>query len=183
MTCAPGAEGSSVSAIMAHRQNHYEAAFEDYARSRGWPYVPVDEQKRAVFAGARIKSFDYLVYRPNERAWLVDVKGRKFPYDTKHGRRFWENWVTREDLDGLRQWEGVFGDDFEPVFVFVYWIVGLGDREPSGDLHLFRDRRYALTWVSVSEYAAFARRRSPSWDTFDVPAREFRKLIHPLQER
>ena len=48
---------------MARRHNHYEAAFEDYLRSRGWPYLPVDEQKKAIFAGARVKSFDFLVYR------------------------------------------------------------------------------------------------------------------------
>ena len=52
---------------MTQRHIHYEAAFEDYLRSRGWPYIPVDEQKKAIFAGARIKSFDFLVYRPGER--------------------------------------------------------------------------------------------------------------------
>ena len=95
---------------MARRHNHYEAAFEDYVRSRGWPYLPVDEQKKAIFAGARVKSFDFLVYRPGqENAWLVDVKGRKFPYQVNGQKRYWENWVTREDLDGLSQWQVVGG--------------------------------------------------------------------------
>ena len=47
---------------MAHRSVHYEAAFEDYLRAKGWPYVAIDEAKKTVFAGASIKSFDFLVY-------------------------------------------------------------------------------------------------------------------------
>jgi len=165
---------------MAQRHNHYEAAFEDYVRSRGWPYLPVDEHKKALFAGARVKSFDFLVYRPGTPAWLVDVKGRKFPYDGKHGKRYWENWVTREDVEGLRQWEGVFGPGFEPIFLFAYWLVGPGDREPSPEIHLFRERYYAFVFVSASEYSQQARQRSPKWDTIDVPTRAFRKLVKPL---
>jgi hypothetical protein len=80
---------------MANLHVHYEAAFEDYLRRRGWPYIPIDEQRRASLAEARVKSFDFVVYPPGRAAWLCDVKGRKFPYEGKGGRRFWENWVTR----------------------------------------------------------------------------------------
>jgi len=47
---------------MTKRNNHYEAAFEDYLRSQGVPYVLVDEARRAIFAGrstrlgARVKA-------------------------------------------------------------------------------------------------------------------------------
>ena len=168
--------------IMAQRHIHYEAAFEDYVRSRGWPYIPVDEHRKAIFGGARIKSFDYLVYRPNRPAWLVDIKGRKFPYDGSGGKRYWENWVTREDLEDLQRWEGVFGEGFEPVFVFAYWIVGLEGREPTSEVHVYRDQYYAFLWISATEYARHARQRSPKWDTVTMPVREFRKLIRPLHE-
>ncbi|MBU0718709.1 MAG: HYExAFE family protein [Planctomycetes bacterium] len=167
---------------MVHRHIHYEAAFEDYIRSRGWPYIAVDEGKKAIFSGARIKSFDFLVYRPGKTAWLVDVKGRKFPYAGKHGKRYWENWVTQDDLEGLHEWEGVFGDGFEPVFVFVYWVVGQPAFEPSSEIHVFRDEPYAMVWVSATEYAAHARTRSPKWGTLTVPTDEFRKLIRPIHE-
>ena len=167
---------------MTQRHIHYEAAFEDYIRSRGWPYLPVDEQKKAIFSGARVKSFDFLVYRPGQTAWLADVKGRKFPYDSKHGKRYWENWVTRDDLRGLQEWEGVFGEGFEPVFIFVYWLVGHPEDEPSPEIHVFRDEYYALSWVSATEYAAHARPRSPKWDTVTVPTADFRKLIRPIHE-
>ena len=59
-----------------HRHIHYEAAFEDYLRSRGIPYVPVDETRKAIFSGTRIKSFDFLIYPPESKPWIVDVKGR-----------------------------------------------------------------------------------------------------------
>ncbi len=64
---------------MARRHIHYEAAFEDYLRSRGLPYVAVDETRKAIFAGTRVKSFDFLVYHDRGSNRLVDVKGRKFP--------------------------------------------------------------------------------------------------------
>lgn len=162
---------------MARRHNHYEAAFEDYVRSRGWPYVPVDEQKKAIFAGKRIKSFDFLVYPPGEKPWVVDVKGRKFPYEIKGGRRYWENWVTREDLEGLRRWDGVFGENFEPGLMFVYWLMGPGLADLRAEMHVFRERCYAFLWISAADYAAHARQRSPKWDTVSVPNKTFRSLV------
>lgn len=168
---------------MARRHNHYEAAFEDYIRSRGWPYVPVDEQKKAIFSGARIKSFDFLVYPPDRRAWVVDVKGRKFPYESKNGRRYWENWVTRDDLEGLRRWEDVFGANFDPGLMFVYWLVGGSrDRDPTTHAHMFRNHYYCFLWVSASDYAAHARRRSPKWNTVSVPGSAFRRLAQPIED-
>ena len=167
---------------MTRRHIHYEAAFEDYVRSRGWPYVPVDEHKKAIFSGARIKSFDFLVYPPGEVAWLVDVKGRKFPYDCKGGRRYWENWATREDLEGLRQWKAVFGSGFEPVLMFVYWLLGPPVAEPSPDVHVFRNEYYAFLPVTAADYAAHARTRSPKWNTVTVPTRAFRSMVRRIDE-
>lgn len=51
---------------MANRDNHYEAAYERYLRSRGVPCVAVDEAKRSVLSdGASIKSRDSLFQRPS----------------------------------------------------------------------------------------------------------------------
>ena len=98
---------------MTRRHIHYETAFEDYLRSQGIPYVPVDEHKKVIFAGGRVKSFDFLVYREGGQKWLVDVKGRKYPYDTQSSKRYWENWITRADIDGLASWQKAFGDGFQ----------------------------------------------------------------------
>lgn len=165
---------------MTQRHIHYEAAFEDFVRSRGWPYLPVDEQKKAIFSGARIKSFDFVVYPPSGKAWLVDVKGRKFPYEAKGQKRYWENWVMQEDLDGLRHWQDVFGDGFEPGLVFAYWLLGSPAREPTNHVHAFRGEYYCFLWISALDYAAHARQRSPKWNTVSVPTADFRRLAKPL---
>ena len=45
----------------------YETAFEDYLRRKGLPYIAVDEAKKALFAGAKLKARNSVVYRPRER--------------------------------------------------------------------------------------------------------------------
>ena len=64
---------------MTRRHIHYEAAFEDYLRTRRITYVAIDEAKRAAFAGATLKSFDFLVHPRLGANFIVDVKGRKVP--------------------------------------------------------------------------------------------------------
>jgi len=166
---------------MAHRNVHYEAAFEDYLRCRGWPYVAVDEAKKAIFAGASVKSFDFLVYSASGPNLLTDVKGRKFP-DSGRGRkagasRAWENWITREDVDGLREWEKVFGTDFSALLVFAYWLQGPPQRAPFQDVHLFRQRHYAFVAISLANYVTAARPRSAKWQTITMPSAAFTKQV------
>jgi len=62
---------------MADRNIHYEAAFEAFLRDKGIPYVAVDEAKKALFANAKLKSFDFVVYSRNGPNLLIDVKGRQ----------------------------------------------------------------------------------------------------------
>ena len=169
---------------MAHRNIHYEAAFEDYLRCKGWPYVAVDETKKAIFAGASIKSFDFLVYSAAGPNLLVDVKGRKFP-DTgavasRGGARAWENWVTLEDVDGLTEWQKVFGEAFQATLVFAYWLQGPPQRAPFDDVHLFRRRHYAFVAVPLDDYATLARPRSVKWRTLAMPSRQFAGLARDV---
>ncbi len=165
---------------MALRHVHYEAAFEDFLRSRGWPYVPVEEHRRAIFSGARVKSFDFLVYPPGKKAWLVDVKGRKFPYEHSGGKRYWENWINREDLDGLSMWSEVFGNEFEPVFVFAYWLLGTRS-VPTAPIHPFRGESYVFLKIPIEIYANQARQRSPKWDTLDLSSAVFKAHAAPVE--
>ncbi len=162
------------------RHRHYESAFEDCLRRRRWPYIRVDEQKRALFAGAKIKSFDFLAYPSGGKGWLIDVKGRLFPYHGRNGRRYWENWVTRDDLEGLRTWEGVFGPEFEAVLVFAYLLRESAERPPPGPVHVFRDQRYVFLSIRAAQYTAYARRRSDSWDTMSMPVAQFRRIVEPV---
>ncbi|MCP4248758.1 MAG: HYExAFE family protein [bacterium] len=166
---------------MTRRHIHYEAAFEDYLRSRGLPYIAVDEHRKAIFAGAKIKSFDFLVYSPNGPTWLVDVKGRKFPYAGSGGKRFWENWVTLADLDGLVQWQTAFGDGFQAMLIFAYWLTEGDEKLPTTHVHTFRDQHYAFFCISPQEYRNQCRTRSTKWNTVSLPARIFKELAKPIQ--
>jgi hypothetical protein len=169
-----------------HRNVHYEAAFEDYLRSKGWPYVAVDETRKAIFAAASIKSFDFLVYSAEGPNLLVDVKGRKFP-DSLPGRRrghtkAWENWITRGDVEGLRQWEGVFGEGFVAAIVHAYWLQGAPSRAPFDDVHLFRERHYAFVAMRLGDYVEHARPRSRKWETLSIPSAEFASAARDIGE-
>jgi len=167
---------------MANRDNHYEAAFEGYLRRRGIPYVAVDEAKRSLLGnGASIKSLDFIVSSPGQTAWLVDVKGRRFPSGDEQ-KQYWKNWSTRDDIESLTRWEGLFGPGFCGLFVFAYDI--LGDRAPLPQERLFehRGRLYAFVAVRLGDYSAHARPISPSWDTVAMPTADFRRLARPMDE-
>jgi hypothetical protein len=167
---------------MANRDNHYEAAFEQYLRSRGVPYVAVDEAKRSVLSdGASIKSLDFIVSSPGPTTWLVDVKGRRFPSGDIQ-KQYWKNWSTRDDLVSLAQWERLFGQGFVGLFVFAYNI--LGDRAPLPyeQLFEFRGKLYGFIAVRLGDYAGHARPISAKWDTLAMPAADFRRLARPLDE-
>jgi len=165
---------------MANRDNHYEAAFEEFLRRRGLPYVAVDEAKRSVLADGRsIKSLDFIVSSPGEITWLVDVKGRRFPSGDET-RQYWKNWSPRDDLRSLAQWEELFGESFRGLLVFAYNIVG--DRAPLPPEQLFEHRGglYGFVGIELAEYAALAHPISPSWDTVAVPTADFRRLARPI---
>jgi hypothetical protein len=169
----------SGSALKTHI--HYEAAFEDCLRSRGIPYVAVDEAKRAAFRDAKLKSFDFIVYSDNNTNWLVDVKGRRWAARRNNRKPAWENWATQADLDGLRQWEQVFGVGFRALLVFAYWL--LAEAEPPLEIvHEFRGERYVFAGVPVEDYALHARVRSPKWGTVNMPTAEFARFVRPLAD-
>ena len=162
---------------MVDRSIHYEAAFEDYLRAKDWPYVAVDEARKAIFAGASLKSFDFIVYSSSGPNLLVDVKGRKFP-DAVPGRsrgasRTWENWITRQDVEGLGEWEKVFGRDFAALLVFAYWLQGPPQRSPFQDVHVFRQNHYAFAAIRLADYVAAAHPRSRKWQTMGMPGADF----------
>ena len=155
---------------------HYEAAFEDYLRRQGLPYIAVDEAKKALFAGAKLKSFDFVVYRPTGSNLLVDVKGRL----CKPPGSSLQNWVTREDIDDLRQWQDIFGEGFTAVFVFVYLWPSRPETAPFKDLFAFSDQWYATLGLTVVDYRTHMRARSEKWGTVHLPTKEFRRLAKPF---
>jgi len=167
---------------MARKDRHYENSFQDYLRSRGIPYCPVNETKRAIFAGSKVKSFDFLVYPGGPAHWLVDVKGRRFPSISSGGaKHYWENWVTRTDLEDLQAWQSAFGAPFQAYFVFAYLLGGEPTRWPAIHPHFFNNNYYAFMAVSLDDYARHCRTRSARWQTLSVPAKIFREIIQPIE--
>jgi len=109
------------------------------------------------------------------------VKGRRFPSGDEQ-KQYWKNWSTRDDLESLAQWEGLFGENFRGLFVFAYDV--LGDRAPLPAEQLFewRGNLYGFVAIPLAEYASYAHLISPRWDTVAMPTADFRRLARPLEE-
>ena len=171
-----------VALAMTNRDNHYEAAFEEYLRSRGVPYVAVDEARRSLLGdGTSLKSLDFIVSAPGKTSWLVDVKGRRFPSGDVQ-KQYWKNWSTRDDLRSLAKWEELFGAGFRGLFVFAYDVLGNRAPLPAEQLFEHRGGLYGFVAVALSDYAGGAHPISPRWDTWAMPAGAFRRLARPLEE-
>ena len=164
---------------MAKRENHYEAAFEAYLRDEKIPYVAVDEARRALAGDVSLKSADFLVASDDARTWIVDVKGRRFPSGRQH-KQYWRNWSTCDDLRSLTQWEDLFGERFEALFVFAYHVVGDLAPLPSELLYQHRGALYGFVAIRLRDYVACARVISPKWQTVSVPVGRFRDLAEPV---
>lgn len=186
---------------MAQRHHHYEQAFETYLRQRRVPYVAVDEAKKALVpegfplivtpdaadgaAKAALKSFDFVIYGPGSNL-LVEVKGRRIARralaaagsPAPRGRL--ESWVTLDDVASLTTWGRLFGPEFTPAFVFIYWC----DEQPPDALfeEIFehRGRWYALRAVTLSDYQSAMKVRSLRWRTVHLPAAAFDRLSRPF---
>ena len=162
---------------MADRSIHYEAAFEAYLRDKRIPYVAVDEAKKALFANAKLKSFDFVVYSKNGPNLLVDVKGRMMKDSA--AKRSFQTWAEQRDIEDLMQWEQVFGEGFRAILTFIYWIEPPLTPEPGMFEH--RDRWYLLMGIDLAEYRNHMRRRSVKWETVALPAEDFRQLARPIE--
>ena len=89
---------------------------------------------------------------------------------------------TRGDIDGLTAWQDVFGEGFQAMLVFAYWLLGPEERFPTTHIHTHRDRHYAFMSISLDAYRTHCRRRSDKWDTVALPTATFRSLAKPIQQ-
>ena len=161
-----------------NRDNHYEAAFEEFLRSRHVPYVAVDEGRRSLLAETSLKSLDFIVSSSTGNSWLVDVKSRHFPSGEQ--KQYWKNWSTRDDLISLSRWEKLFGERFAGLFVFAYNIHGDRSPLPADDLFEHHGALYGFVAIRLEYYAVYARQISPRWDTVAMPVERFRQLAQPI---
>ena len=164
------------------RSNHYEQAFEAFLRQRRMCYIAVDESRRSLLDEGSIKSLDFIVYSGEETRLLIDVKGRRFPGGTpEKPRRVWQNWTSRDDIEGLELWSERFGAGYTALLVFVYGIQP-PVRMPAdtADLFEWQGAQFLLRTVTVRAYRQHMRQRSPKWDTVHLPGPAFRELVRPF---
>lgn len=167
---------------MGRRWNHYEAAFEGWLRAARLPYVLVDEQRRSLVREGSLKSLDFIVSADGGERLLVDVKGRRFPSGGAGSGQTWINWTHDEDLRHMGEWEQIFGVGFRALLVFAY-DVDRPERYPKlAPYFEFLDRYYSFHGVWVDQYRDRVTVRSPSWETVNVSAGDFRRLRFPLND-
>lgn len=165
-----------------HPVNHYERAFENWLIDNRVKFTAIDQSKRAAFGKVKLKSFDFLLYRKNRPVIITEVKGRKFKgtsFEKLHG---FECWVLADDVEGLLQWQKVFGEGHEAYFVFAYNIEnvdvdfdGRGVQESAG-------RRYVFLAVRLDDYRKYMKLRSPKWRTVTLGAEDFRRCAMDLEK-
>jgi hypothetical protein len=163
------------------RDNHYEVAFEAFLRERGVATLPIVEARRSYLDDEEIKSPDFLVVGHATTRYVVDVKGRVFPGRGPRSHRVWESWSPLSDVEGLARWATRFGPGFCGVLAFVYHIlpeVELMYGTP--DQFEFRNRLYLIRGVSVLDYRAAMRPRSPRWGTVHLNRDAFRNVVKPF---
>ena len=162
--------------VRMDERNGYEDVFEGWLDEKGVKYVPVDQQKRKIFARNKIKSFDFIVYPRGGGQVIAEVKGREFNGTSLAGMKNLECWVTLEDVKSLIQWELVFEKGTRAVFVFVYKITGADVETDGVEVFEFFDERYFFYAVSLDDYREFMKVRSPKWETVTLPASKFREF-------
>ncbi len=155
--------------------NHYERAFENWLIDHRIKYTPIDEHKQPAFTDGKVKSFDFLVYPPDRKIIIAEVKGRKFTGTTLEKMTGFECWVTTEDVDGLVKWQEILGPAYQAVFIFVYLIENIDVDFNGVDVFDFNEDRYVFFTVKLDDYRSFMKRRSPKWQTVTLPADKFRQ--------
>jgi hypothetical protein len=162
--------------------NHYELAFRNWLIDNRVQHIKVDEQKRAAFGRAKIKSFDFLLYPRNRQTIIAEIKGRKFKGVTLARLTGLECWVTMDDVTGLVKWQEVFGEGHTGVFVFAYRIENIDVDFDGRDFYDFDSDRYIFFAVKLDDYRSFMMVRSPKWQTVTLPADKFRQCAVQMRQ-
>jgi len=162
-------------------RNHYERAFENWLIDNNVQYIVIDEHRRAALGRAKLKSFDFLLYPPNGQIIIAEVKGRAFKGTSFAKLAGFECWVTADDIDGLANWQRVFGPTHTTVFIFAYKIENIDVDFDGREVFDYNADRYVFFAVALDDYREFMKRRSPKWQTVTLPADKFRQFAVQMQ--
>ena len=162
--------------------NHYEKAFESWLKDNGVQYLLVDQQKRTAFSRSKIKSFDFLFYTPDSRAYIAEVKGRKFSGKTFTAFGSLPNWVTSDDIRGLENWVEIFGGRYQGLFVFAYELENIDVDTDGREIYEYLGGRYVFVAIRLRDYKQGAARRSEKWQTVHLSAEFYKNCIIDADE-
>lgn len=166
------------------KYSHYELMFENYLRKNNLLYIAINEAKRPLYKGERIKNFDFIVISKNGSIVLIDIKGKQFPYTSKYGDNYWENWVRLDDGKYLRMWGGIFRKGTKAILVFPYLIKRKEDLNQFRDTFSFGRKQYGLVAIEIEKYLDNSKSRSKSgegtFNAISVSRSLFPSLVKPL---
>jgi len=161
---------------------HYESAFEDILRKCQIPYIAINENKRPIIKKEAIKNFDFIVYSKKGK-YLIDIKGKFFPYEYSYGGpNYWENWITSDDIKGLKFWQKIFGKGFKSFIIYPFLIKYKKDKKQFGYIYTFKDNLYGIVAISMELYLKNSKSRSKKWKAIYVSRDKFRKLAVSLNK-
>lgn len=161
--------------------NHYEKAFESWLIDNKIKFTAIDQSKRAAFGKVKLKSFDFLLYRKDKPVIIAEVKGRIFKGTSFEKLRRFECWVLADDVEGLLQWQNVFGRGHEAYFIFAYSIENVDVDFDGRAVYESAGRRYSFTAIGLDDYRKFMKLRSPKWRTVTLGADDFRRCAIDLE--
>lgn len=184
---------------MAQRRHQAERVFEKLLRAERIPYVAVNEARKALLPAGRapddgaddgadpsLKNFDFIVYGRSTNL-LVEVKGRAVPatraaraLDTPARPPRLESWVTLDDVAALSRWQELFGPGYEAVFVFVHACPGPPPDGLFGEVVELGGVWHAVRVVTLDDYRARMKVRSPKWRTVHLARADFDRLSRPF---
>jgi hypothetical protein len=153
---------------------HYENFIENIFRDNEILYIAIDETKRSLYKDRPIKNFDFIVSSFKGK-YLIDVKGKHFPYG-KSG--FWENCIRIDDIEGLMMWSTHFFG-FNPLLVYPYLLKENIYKKEFNDVFNYIGNTYGVVAIELSTYYSNAKSRSKKWDALSISRRKFSKLGKP----
>lgn len=162
--------------------NHYEKAFENWLIDNRIKYTSIDQSKRAAFGKAKLKSFDFLLERDGKSTIIAEVKGRIFKGDSFEKLTKLECWSVADDVEGMLQWQKVFGDGHEAYFIFTYCMENPDVDFDGRGFYEYSQKRYVSLAIRLEDYRRFMKLRSPKWRTVTLSAADFRRCAIDLEE-
>lgn len=167
--------------MKSSRINHYEKAFGSWLADNKVSFIAVDEKKRSFFGKSKIKSFDFIVYPPNQKIILAEVKGRLYKGTTLEKMTGFQCWTTSEDIESLSSWQKVFGQTHTAAFIFAYQLTNIDVDLNGKETYHYAGNNYLFCCITLSDYISNMKLRSPKWKTVTLPARAFRDSAIVMQ--